>query len=387
MLGVWAACLGCATASPRPEPEPEPAPTEERAAPPRSTAPGVVLFNPTETEITPYHGYVVSLDGASGTLELWPDRYNCPDAKVELPALAAHDGRLALDPPAEAYGRVGCEATALPAGDYVVRIDSGYGGDLYAAGAITVPMTTPIEIAFENHYDAAWHCDETMARRAATLGVNAAAFENRLPDGFLDGCDLAKATCAASAEAPPMPPERCAVTLAEGWLRIERPAGGDVPRRLTASIDREAVHAQMVDVDRTSAAKLTIDGKPVVVAGETTHEMHEHGGDAAKITSVDLTIDNPLGRALSYRVKAIEYLVDYSCGLPGEVRSKPKLQKTHPAKIEPGRSNLWIGFDPQDAYQGSCDRFATRITLAIEGKTIAVTSEHQVTRIEPMREF
>lgn len=346
-----------------------------------------MLFNPTKIEITPYRGYVVSLDGSSGTLELWPNRYECPDATLELPALAAHDGRLALDPPTEAYGRSTCEATALPAGDYVVRIDSGSGADIYAAGTITVPMTMPIEIAFENRYDAPRRCDEAIARRAATLAATSARSENRLPEGFLDGCDLATASCGESAEAPPMPPERCTVTLAQGWLRIERPAGGDVPRRLTASIDREAVYAQMVDVDRTSAARLTVDGKPVIVAGETTHEMHEHGGDAAKISSVELSIDNPLRRALSYRVKRIEYLVDYSCGLPGEVRSKPKLSQTQPATIEPGRSKLWIGFDPQEAYQGSCDRFATRVTLAIEGKTIAVTSEHQVTRIEPMREF
>lgn len=346
-----------------------------------------MLFNPTEIEITPYRGYVVSLDGSSGTLDLWPNRYECPDTKLELPALAAHDGRLALDPPTEAYGRSKCEATALPAGDYVVRIDSGSGADIYAAGTITVPMTIPIEIPFENRYDAPRRCDEAIARRAATLAVNTAHSENRLPDGFLEDCDLASARCGKSAEAPSMPPERCAVTLAEGWLRIERPAGGDVPRRLTASIDREAVYAQMVDVDRTSAARLTVDGEDVIVAGETTHEMHEHGGDAAKISSVELSIDNPLRRPLSYRVKRVEYLVDYSCGLPSEVRSKPKLSQTQPAKIEPGRSKLWIGFDPQEAYQGSCDRFATRVTLAIEGKTIAVTSEHHVTRIEPMREL
>ena len=383
-FGIAALGLGCAPAKPPPEPAPAPAPQPEV---PPATAAGLVLFNPTETEITPYRGYLVSLDGSSGTLELWPDRYECPDAKLELPALAAHDGRLALDPPTQAYGRSGCEAASLPAGDYVVRIDSGYGGDLYAAGAVTVPMAAPIELAFENRYDTPWRCDDALARRAATLAVASARFENRLPDGFLDGCDLSKARCAASAEPPPLPPVECTVTLAEGWLRIERPAGGDEPRTMTASIDREAVYAQMIDVDRTSAALLTIDGKSVVVAGESTHEMHEHGGDAAKISSVQLAIDNPLGRALSYRVKRIEYLVDYSCGLPSEVQSKPKLDKTHPAMIEPGRSNLWIGFETQDAYQGSCDRFATRVTLTIERQTIAVTSEHQVTRIEPMREF
>jgi len=385
---LGAGCPAPTAAPPAVPPSPEPAAAKPRpTAAPSTTAAGIVLFNPTDREITPYRGYLVSVDGSSGTRQLWPARRECPDDEVKFPALAAHDGRLALDPPIETFGPSGCETTPLPPGEYVVRIESGATSDLRAAGTITIPMTEPVEMAFEYLYDAPWPCDPTRARRAATLAVETAKREKRLPDGFLDGCDLSTAQCVPTPEEAPMPPERCTATLGEMWLRIERPAGQDVPRRLTAIVDRQAVYARMIDVDRTSASMARIDGKKVVVAGHTTQVMHEHGGDAATIAGVRLSVDNPLPRALSYRVERVEFLVDYGCGVPKEVRATAKVTSSEPAKIEPGRSELFISYDAQEAYQGACDRFATRVTLAIEGKTIAVTSEHQVTRIEPMHEF
>jgi hypothetical protein len=33
-----------------------------------------------------------------------------------------------------------------------------------------------------------------------------------------------------------------------------------------------------------------------------------------------------------------------------------------------------------------CDRFATRVTLGVEGQRMRVTSEHEVTRMEPLRD-
>ena len=384
--GLLVASLACAPAPPAPAESTAPAPEHE---PGRSgqTAAAIVLFNPLDVEITPYGGYVVSLDGSSGTRQLWPHPSDCPGVHPKLPAIAANDGRLALDPPTHTYGLSGCEATPLPDGRYVIRIDSGYTADLYAASVITVPMTVPIEMAFVDRTEAPWRCDDAMAQRAATLAVAAARAEGRLPDGFLDGCDLTKARCVASAQAPAMPPERCTVTLSQGWLRIERPAGGDAPRSLTASIDREAVYARMVDVNRTSAGVVPLEGETLVIAGETTHERHEHGGDAAKIGSVRLTVDNPLSRPVRYRVVRVEFLTGHSCGLPTEVAARPKVTSNVPAEIPPGRSTIAIGFAPQDAYQAWCDRFATRVTLKVEGRAVSVSSEHEVARYEPMREF
>ena len=43
-------------------------------------------------------------------------------------------------------------------------------------------------------------------------------------------------------------------------------------------------------------------------------------------------------------------------------------------------------FEPQGAYQAHCDRFATRVTFLVEGQPVAATVEHEVTRIEPLRE-
>ncbi|MEJ7729153.1 MAG: hypothetical protein WKG00_08055 [Polyangiaceae bacterium] len=38
----------------------------------------------------------------------------------------------------------------------------------------------------------------------------------------------------------------------------------------------------------------------------------------------------------------------------------------------------------QSAYQFHCDVFASRARIQVEGKQVLVTSEHEVTRIEPL---
>ena len=42
-------------------------------------------------------------------------------------------------------------------------------------------------------------------------------------------------------------------------------------------------------------------------------------------------------------------------------------------------NSLDVAFEPQDASESHCHRFATRVTLDIAGHTAAVTTEHVVT--------
>jgi hypothetical protein len=268
----------------------------------------------------------------------------------------------------------------LPAGDYVLRIHSGYGEGLYAAAAITLPLSSTVELEMKNH-EKGPPCDAALARRAARLTFAAIGM---LPPEWRRECDVEKAACGTLPLQQTMPPLTCTITLHEQLLRIERPAGDDTPRSLQAWADFEVVYVQMPDLTRTSASRVEVDGKPVVIAGVTSRERHEHGGDAAKIGGADFVAHNPHARPLRLRVLGIEFLRDFECGLPNEVKARPK-PTVVPKQLAPGQSEIVVGFAAQDAYQAHCDRFATRVTFEVEGKTIAAAAEHEVMRFEPLR--
>jgi hypothetical protein len=182
-----------------------------------------------------------------------------------------------------------------------------------------------------------------------------------------------------------LPPKACTITLHERLIRVERAAANDTPRSLEAWADSEVVFVQRHELTRSSASRVDVRGKPIVIAGETSSHRHEHGGDAARIGSATFIAHNPHARPLRLRVRSIEYLDDSQCNLPSEVRARPKPAPDNPTELAPGQSELVIGFAAQGAYQVHCDRFATRVTFEVEGKRIAATAEHEVMRFEPMR--
>ncbi len=363
-------------------PTPESAPETPRGEIP--AGPGLVVRGHGEIEIELYAVYIVDASGELGTRALWPHRFDCPEVEAPPHTLPA-GGKGWLPAPTEAYEGESCTPTPLPPGDYVIRIHSGYGEDYYAAAAVTLPLTGPVEFELKSH-DGPPPCDETRARRAATLAVTAAREADALPAAFLRDCDLSTPRCGTLPLEDTMPPERCTVTLHETLLRIERPAGSDAVRSLEAWVDREVVYARRPDVRATSASRFVVEGKPVVIAGVTGRARHEHGGDAARIGHATFEVDNPLDRAVPVRAKKVEFLTDHSCGLPSEVRARPRVSDVSAAELPPGRSQLEVMFEPQGAYQSHCDRFAARVTFAVGGKRAPVTVEYEVMRFERMRE-
>lgn len=352
----------------------DPAPT------PVPDGPALVVRNRATATIEIYRAYLVDRSGEVGTRSLWPHPSDCPS--VPLPARKVdQNGTLLLPPPTEAYDGESCAPSKLPAGDYVVKLDSGYGEELYAAAAITVPMTGPVELEMKSH-EVGPPCDGALARRAARLVFAAAG---PLPPEWARECDVERAGCGTLPIETKLPPTTCTVTLHERLLRVERAPGNDTPRLLEAWVDHEAVYVQRHDLRRTSASRVVVDGKRVVIAGESDHHRHEHGGDAATIGTATFIAHNPHKRALRLRVRGIEFLEDSQCGLPSTVTARPKPTPDPPTTLPPGQSELVVGFAAQGAYQVHCDRFATRVTFEVEGKRIAATSEHEVMRFEPMR--
>lgn len=376
-----------------PPPEARPAEPEVITVEPAEAAepehdpdvPGLVVRNLEGVGIELYAGYIVDRRGELGMRVLWPHPSDCPDVKPPARMVAGGGGTRWLPPPIEAYVPGQCTPTPLPPGDYVVRLASGYGEELYAAAAITLPLTAPVEVELRQHEHGP-PCDAELARRAAVLTLAAVEAEGTLPAGLRKECDVNAARCGTLPLAEALPPSTCTITLHERLLRVDRAAASDTPRWLTAWLDPEVIVVQRPDFPRTSASRVDVEGQPVVVAGRTSHHVHEHGGDAAEVASATFDVFNPGKRPLRLRVRGIEFLTDHSCGLPEEVRARPKLTNLSTEQLAPGASEIWVTFETQGAYQAHCDRFATRVTFLVEGHAVAATVEHMVSRMEPLRE-
>jgi hypothetical protein len=355
-------------------------PPAEAVSTPIPEGPVLVVRNRSNTTVQIYGAYLVDRNGELGTRSLWPHPSDCPGVPLP-PRTVDAGGMLLLPPPTDAYVGESCTPTKLPDGDYVVRLDSGHGEQLYAAAPMTLPLTGPVELEMKNH-DKGPPCDAALARRAARLAF---ATAGPLPAAWARECEVDRARCGTLPLERGLPPKTCTITLHEDLLIVERAASKDAPRSLEAWMDPEIVGVQRTELRRTSASRVVVGGKPIVIAGETSQHRHEHGGDAASIGGARFIAHNPHSRPLRLRVRGVEMLEDSQCGLPNEVKARPKPAPDAPTKLAPGQSELVIGFEPQGAYQVHCDRFATRVTFEVEGKRIAATVEHEVMRFEPMR--
>lgn len=347
--------------------------------------PRIVVENPGTTAIDLYFGSIVDEEGKLGTMALWPDKRDCPDAAPQsrvLPARGVYD----LAAPVSAYDLARCTSgPALPPGRYLVHLASGYGSELYAGGAIELPLGAPVRLRMEPHGDPP-ACTPVRARRAARLVLSALAEEKTDP-ALLTGCDPTAARCGALPLPDEVPPERCTITLHETLLRVRRPPGNDAPKEMTAWLDPEIVFAERAEVSRSSSAAARVGGARVVLEGVTQHHMHEHGGAAARVGSMRVKVWNGSTRKLPVRVLSVEWLSAHSCDKsPGPSGPPLGLEGFSPQELPPGGSELTIDFSERSAYQAWCDFFATRAKIEVGREVLVVTSEHEVTRIEPLRD-
>jgi len=352
---------------------------------PLTGAPRLVVENHATVDVDISGVYLVDERGALGTMELWPHRFDCPDYEPKK-HLVPKGGTYEMPPPVRSYDSEKCApGPMLPPGRYVLLVDGGYGEDFYAVAALDLPLTEPARLRLIEHSEDPRDCDSQKAQRAARLVFDAVQALPGLGSDFLAGCDIAKARCGTLPLEDAPPPPVCTVTLHENLLRVDRPAGDDALRGVSSWLDREIVAARQAEVDRTSASRVQVGDHTVILEGTTSHHRHMHGGAAAGIGFMSVQVYNPTGRALNYSVHGVEWLVDHSCGLPTEVVRRPTVEEATPRTLPPGESELEISFDEQGAYMAHCDRFASRVSLRVEGKPTTVTVEHEVVRYEPLR--
>lgn len=392
------ALTGCAAATDATTPAPETLVVAPSATPdepsvgsvptatlgaPLSGPPRLVLENHSGADLTLYSGLIVDEGGQLGTMALWPHPSDCPKAVPAERALPK-GGVIDLAAPTHAFDETKCAVgRALPPGRYVVSFASGYGDDLYASAALTLPLTEPVRLKMESHKDPP-ACTPQRASRAARL-VLGALREQGTPDALLTGCDAAAAVCGELPLPEDLPPATCTLTLHETLLRIRRPPGADQPTAITSWLDPEIVWARRPDVSRSTGAEVLVDGKRVVFEGVTQSHLHEHGGQAAHVASMQVRVHNASTRKLAVKVLAIDWLVDSSCGVPQPASPSPAVTGFEPSVLPPGQSELSIRFTQREAYQAHCDVFASRARLLVDGAELVLTSEHDVTRFDPIR--
>ncbi|NUP08962.1 MAG: hypothetical protein HOW73_23175 [Polyangiaceae bacterium] len=345
-------------------------------------APRVVIENRSTVDINLYTGFIVDEEGKLGTMTLWPLGVDCPKYEPKERMLKLR-GVYDLTAPTHAFDEKRCASgAALPPGKYVVHIDSGYSSDLYAGGEITLPLTEAVRLKMEQH-DAAPTCNTKRAQRAARLVLRASE-EAGVPEAKLAGCDPTTAGCGSLPLPDEAPPSACKLTLHENLLRIRMPPTGEAPKEITGWLDKDLVFTQRPNVSRSSSAELQLGKDRVLFEGVTAMHIHEHGGDAAHVSGMQVVVTNPTKRALKVTVTGVEWLSDGSCGAPQPNNPPPKVSSFDPKVLPPGTTAVNIGFEPREAYQAHCDIFASRARLQVEGKEVLVTSEQKVTRIEPL---
>ncbi len=146
-----------------------------------------------------------------------------------------------------------------------------------------------------------------------------------------------------------------------------------------------------------STTEKSADGE-LTIAGQDGFAIHTHGGDAARLGRVTVTVKNDSARVRRLTVKQVEFLTGHDCKAPPtKVTSRPKLERVvdegdhdeRPASLKfalPPKSEtkLRVSFASVEAYTTHCDRFAFRVSFDVDGsETLAPVAEVRVEREEP----
>ncbi|HNN93812.1 MAG TPA: hypothetical protein PKI03_16130 [Pseudomonadota bacterium] len=150
-------------------------------------------------------------------------------------------------------------------------------------------------------------------------------------------------------------------------------------------------------VDATTSA--TLPGGEFTIRGLSGRATHSHGGAPAQVGHISVVFENRGRTAQRVTVSDIEFLQGIKdCEhAPQKVASHPhpggillddgKMRESaSEVEIAPGaKVSATVGFAPVPVYYVYCDRFAFRVVFRVGKARIAVVSEVNVTRREPLR--
>ncbi len=150
-------------------------------------------------------------------------------------------------------------------------------------------------------------------------------------------------------------------------------------------------------VDATTSA--TLPGGEFTIRGLSGHATHSHGGAPAQVGHISVVFENRGRTAQRVTVSDIEFLQGIKdCEhAPQKVASHPAFggillddgkmrESAREVEIAPGaRVSATVGFAAVPVYYVYCDRFAFRVGFRVGKARLAVVSEVNVTRREPLR--
>lgn len=137
----------------------------------------------------------------------------------------------------------------------------------------------------------------------------------------------------------------------------------------------------------------------MTITGQTGNAIHEHGGDAARLSLARFEVKNASDAPVSIGVTHIVFLTGHGCDAPpARHASEPvfaglfvndgTMAASAPrVTVAQAKTALVdVGFPGVEAYYTYCDRFAFEVTFDVGGEPVTAIAETNVTRIDPIRE-
>ncbi len=129
----------------------------------------------------------------------------------------------------------------------------------------------------------------------------------------------------------------------------------------------------------------------VVIEGQPSYAIHDHGGPPASLSTARFAVRNNLASAGRIEVDEIEYLRGSSCDEqpPRDVASRPQVKGLSVGDGAPATSvtvpagaevELAVYFSPVEAATTSCDRFWFRVHFLVAGTPRISLAETHVER-------
>ena len=143
------------------------------------------------------------------------------------------------------------------------------------------------------------------------------------------------------------------------------------------------------------SASTTAVGKSLTIQGEDGSALHTHGGDPARLANALFKVTIGERGPVKITVTEVAYVTSHNCDVaPAKIRSKPMFGGIWVAGAKPEKSSREITLQPKseqvvsveftavEAYYTHCDRFAFRVSFAVDDEPLVVVAETNISRID-----
>lgn len=276
-------------------------------------------------------------------------------------------------------GELCYDRSPAPDGVYLLRVCAEDGR--CGLARFEMPRAAPVEVALRPRDDVRRTCDRTTIRRGLALALGNAR-KAGLTEEHLAGCAALDPPCEGPELTSEPGPCRARITAGSGrWeVDLRLPPRDGAPLRYGVWIDADAVGTG--NIFREGSTWAVLDD--LWLRGEPTHIIHEHGGEAAKISSAEMHIYNRGDRPRTLSLRGATWITNYRTtpleNISFLLEGQPQSAEITVAPRSDKR--VWLSFSPQRAYQSWNDHFYAAAEIAVDGVILRPQTEFHVTRID-----